>query len=161
MKKAMTRYQVIRDQQEKANYWDFPTSQFCTGTTVDHLKTGDYTLSGLESKFTIERKFSTGEFAKNITEKRFDRELERMSKMDHPFLVLEFSWHTVEQFPFASTIPSKYWPNLRVNSGFIKKRLMEIMTDYDIKVIFADTSGMEIAELLFRRMSLLYGDQKE
>lgn len=153
------KYTVIRDQQEKNNWWEFPESPWCYGTVVKHLKTGDYTLEGMEEFFTIERKYNTGEFSANICEKRFERELERMDKMSQSYLILEFTLDEIESFPHKSGIPSRFWPKLKVSPKFIRKRLIEIMSDYNIQVILAGDRGAEYAEWIFKRMNVLYGDQ--
>lgn len=155
-----TKYTVCRDIQEKSGYWNFCKSSLCEGTIVQNMKTGDYTLVGMEEFFTIERKANTGEFSGNITQKRFERELARMDKMDQAYLVLEFTWDDVDSFPYKSGIPTKFWPDLRVTSKFLRKRIFEFMSDYNIQIILAGNRGEEIAEQIFKRMNVLYGQAK-
>lgn len=152
------KYTVIRDQQEKNNYWDFPFSSVCDGTVVQSLKTGDYTLKGFENILTIERKFSTGEIAKNLTEKRFERELERLEKFPHPFLICEFEFNDLLTFPTRSGIPPKFWPKLRVTNNFLVKRITEIDLNYRTKIIFAGNKGQERAEIIFKYVIQKYGN---
>jgi len=159
-KTACEHYTVIRDTQEKNNYWDFPEGYLCNGTVPAKLKTGDYSLAGLENIFSIERKANTGEFSKNITEKRFERELIRLDAMPQAYLMLEFSWNDIDSFPYNSGIPSRYWGELRVSSGFLRKRLIEIMSDYNIQVILCEDKGRFLAELIFRRMNEVYNVKK-
>ena len=45
------------------------------------LNTGDYSIEGMESIFTIERKMSVSEIANNITENRFKDVLDRLDKV--------------------------------------------------------------------------------
>lgn len=156
----LPRYQVLRDKQEKKNYWDFPESPWCLGTHEISLKTGDYTLKNMEDFFTIERKYSTGEFSANVCEKRFERELQRMDAMDQAYLILEFTLEDIETFPHNSGIPSRFWSKLKVNHKFIRKRLFEIMSDYNIQVILAGDRGAEYAEWIFNRMNVLYGNKE-
>ncbi len=151
--------EIIRDTREQKHFWDFPESYWCSGTNVEGLSTGDYSIRGMESFFTIERKYSTGEFSTNICEKRFNRELARMDKMDQAYLILEFTLEDIESFPHNSTIPSKVWSKLRVSPKFIRKRLFEIMSDYNIQVILAGNRGPEYAEWIFKRMVVLYHDK--
>lgn len=158
---TIPKYTVIRDQQEKNHWWDFPISPWCNGTVVKHLKTGDYTLEGMEDFFTIERKYNTGEFSANVCEKRFERELQRMDQIAQAYLILEFTLEDIETFPHNSGIPSKYWGKLRVSSKFIRKRLFEIMSDYNIQVILAGNRGPEYAEWIFKRVNILYGDKEK
>jgi len=150
------KYRVLRDQQEKANFWDFPESEYCVGTTTTNLKTGDYTLEHLVDKFSIERKYSTGEIATNINEKRFERELDRLDKLDHSFILCEFTMDDIFSFPAMSGIPSKFWPKLRVSSNFLIKRLIEIETSHKTKIIFAGKHGSDYARRIFKRMNELY-----
>ena len=155
--KATNKYTVIRDTREQAFYWEFEPSEKCVGTVVANLKTGDYTIDGMQDIFTIERKFSTGEFSGNISEDRFERELERMDKLKHAFLIFEFTLNDIYNFPSNSTIPSNKWHLLRVTPNYILKRLIEIETNHKCKIIFAGNKGSEIAGTIFKRMEELYG----
>lgn len=154
--KNKDKYTVIRDSREQKNYWTFEENNVCAGTIVEKLNTGDYSISGLENIFSLERKYSSGELAKNITEKRFERELERMDKFEHSFLVLEFTLEDVLQFPFGSTIPRSRWKDLKVSSNFILKRILEIETSHKVKIIFAGKNGKLIAERIFSRIIEIY-----
>jgi ERCC4-type nuclease len=154
----MSKYSVIRDQQEKKNYWEFPRSSVCEGTTVQKLKTGDYTLKGYEDILSIERKWSTGEFATNINEARFFRELDRLELFAHPFLILEFDYDDILSFPANSEIPKYLWPKLKVTPNYMIKKLTEIDLNYKIKIIFAGQGrGAERAEIIFKYMVQKYG----
>lgn len=141
---------VVKDSKEQLG-WVFEDM------TVANLKTGDYTLAGLEKELSIERKGSVGEFSKNICEERFTKELIRLNDFKHPFLILEFTMNDIYSFPYGSGIPSKIWPQLKITSSFIIKRLIEIETDYKVKVILAGDHGQEIAERIFKRMEEVYG----
>ncbi len=157
VKKVYEPYTVIRDTKEKANFFDFPETNFCRGTVEKGLITGDYTLDGMEDILSIERKANTGEFSGNISEARFFRELERLNNLKHAFLVLEFELDDLYCFPLRSEIPSRYWPKLRVSSGFLLKKLIEIQTTYtNVQVIFAGKHGPEICETIFKRINQLY-----
>ena len=69
------------------------------GKTIAKFDTGDYSLKGLEDIFCIERKGSVSEFANNITEKRFKDVIERLSNVQHSFLLFEFNLEDVLQYP--------------------------------------------------------------
>lgn len=116
------------------------------------LKTGDYTLVGLEQRFIIERKASTGEFAGNITQARFERELDRLDLFEFPFIVLEFDIYQVKHFPEGSGIPRYLWKELRITGAFMLKKLSEYQLRHKSKIILAGTHGKEIAESLFREV---------
>ncbi len=154
-----TKYTVIRDTREKKRKgWMFSAGGIIAGTVTDILKTGDYTLEGLEKKIVIERKASTSEFATNINEERFDDELERMSSFEHPFLVLEFSMDDIINFPVGSGIPAYLWPKLKVTSHYMLKRLLEYQLKYKPQIILAGRdNGKEVAMSLFKRIAELYG----
>lgn len=152
------KYTVLRDTKEQKNFWSFAESSECFGTVPTSLKTGDYTLKGFEDILCIERKWSTGEFAKNINEKRFERELDRMDCFLHSFLILEFDFHDIERFPQNSGIPKKFWPQLRVTPNYLKRRYTEIDLNHKAKIIFAGPSGGDArAEIIFRYVTQKYG----
>jgi hypothetical protein len=146
------KYTVIRDDQEKANFWDFVPSQFCAGTISQRLPTGDYTLRGYENLLTIERKASTGEVYKNIFEARFDRELVRLDEFKYPFMVFEFTLEDLYLFPWNSGIPKYLWPKLKAKNHFMVKTITEYQIQYKVKVIFAGKRGKDIASSIFKRV---------
>ena len=149
--KTIKKYTVIKDTREQLG-WDFK------GMIEGKLQTGDYSIVGLENIFTIERKANTAELAKNINEKRFERELIRMDSLPNSFLILEFTLEDVLQFPFNSTIPKSKWKYLRVSSGYILKRILRMEIDHKVKIIFAGSNGKYITERIFSEMMELYGE---
>ena len=153
-------YRVIRDSREKPKQgWFFGETATCEGTVCDTLKTGDYSIEGLESEFSIERKGTTGEFSHNIIEARFERELERLNKYKWAFVILEFTYEDILNFPKGSGIPPKKWSFLRIKYKFILKKLMEYRLKYpNIIFIFAGDNGKFIAEKIMRQV---YGKAKK
>ena len=151
------KFTVLRDTQEKKNYWRFNKSAACEGTVDLHLETGDYTLRGIEEIFTIDRKANTGELSQNVCEKRFFRELVRMEKMEHPYIICDFTLEDVINFPYGSGIPQHIWPKLKISSGFLLKKIVEIETTYKVKLIFAGSNSKELVLALFKRMAAMYG----
>ena len=73
-------FKIIIDTREQLP-WEFG---FHT-TSRKKLDTGDYSIQGMESIFTIERKMSVSEIATNITENRFKDVLNRLSQIPHAF----------------------------------------------------------------------------
>jgi ERCC4-type nuclease len=146
------KYRVIRDKQEKkCNGWIFEETGECDGTTISHLPTGDYTLEGYEGRICIERKGTVGEFAHNLIEARFERELIRMDKFEHSILLLEFELNDLYRFPKGSGIPEKKWSDLKLTPQFILKKYSEILVNHPhIRIIFAGSRGQEVATLFFR-----------
>lgn len=124
---------VIVDTREQQP-WGFANAEDIE-TVLNKLDTGDYTIAGLEDILCIERKKSVAELAKNVTEKRFESELERMSKFPHKFLLLEFDYHHIEIFPKGSKIPRYLHKRLKVKSKFIMKSLSDIQIKYGVHVI--------------------------
>lgn len=116
--------------------------EFAADAEVDeiisrHIETGDYTIDGFEDMLCIERKASVSEIANNIGEKRFARQIERMEKIPYRYIVCEFTFEDVVQFPKGSTIPKYKWKHLRINSKFIVKKLSEYENVYGIEIIYA------------------------
>lgn len=149
-------YTVIRDTREQKGWW-FPESELCAGTEVRKLESGDYSLAGVEDKFVIERKGSTGEFAMNVCEPRFFAELARLESYLHPYLLLEFSYEDLLIFPHNSGIPEKKWPRLKIKPKFLISKLYEIDLNYKTKIIFSPFDGSKRAEDLFKYVSRKLG----
>jgi hypothetical protein len=144
-------YTVLKDTREQHG-WDFRSSKNCSGMECVTLPTGDYSLAGYEHIFTIERKGSTGEFAQNVLEKRFDNELERLEFFQYPFIILEFDMKDILNFPVGSGIPPKLWPNLKMNPFFLLKRLVDFQMKYKTKIILAGKNGQDVASSIFKRI---------
>lgn len=144
-------YLVLRDQREKLNKgWQFSASANCVGTENATLKTGDYTLLGYENILAMERKGSISEFAKNITEDRFERELIRMDNFPFSFILLEFTMDDILNFPDGSGIPYTAQKYLKVTNYYILRRFNEIQVQHNVKVILCGTHGKEVASSLFK-----------
>ena len=62
-------YTVIKDTREKEGYF-FKKYDKCSGMVVETMKTGDYTIKGLEDVLCIERKASVEEIANNLGKKK-------------------------------------------------------------------------------------------
>jgi hypothetical protein len=151
----MEKYRVVRDTREHADGdgWWFDESELCLGTVVQGLKTGDYTIEGLEDVLCIERKASTGEFAKNITEGRFERELERMELFKYPFMILEFTIQDILAFPKNSSIPQYKWQYLKITPQFMMKRFIEYQLKYKTKIITTGKfHGQQVTSSIFKRV---------
>ena len=136
----MVEYTIIRDTREKdGKGWNFTAHP-----VIDKkLDTGDYSLLTYENIFTIERKATVSEVAKNIQEKRFIRELERMDNMKHAYVILEF---TLEDL----LTPQRF---VKVNPHFLLKTIVEYTLQYpQIQIIFAGNRGKDIASSIFKRI---------
>jgi hypothetical protein len=150
-KKENAKFIVVKDTREQKG-WEFGENEFCHGMVIGTLKTGDYSVQGKEDLLCIERKASTGEFASNIVDKAFERELERMRSFKYNFVILEFSIHDVMQFPRNSGIPPRTWGKLRITGNFMLKRIIDFQTRFNTKIIFADIYGEDVAMSIFKKV---------
>lgn len=153
MPKPPEPYLVIRDQQEKANYWTFPAGNRCLGTVVRHLKTGDYTLEHYENRFTIERKHDCAEYASWVFQSRCRKELARMKDFEEAYLFLEFSFSDLVTYPVNSGVPRSKWPDLRVTPQALVKTHWELRREFPwVRWEFVGAHGREAASSLFKRV---------
>lgn len=150
-------YTVLRDTREQRG-WIFPQSGRCQGTEVVTLRTGDYGLKGYEDLFVIERKGGTAEFATNIFEKRFTRELDRLDEFKHAYLFLEFEFDDICIFPVNSGIPTARWNKLKVTPQLFMAKLHEIQIAHpSLRVCLVGRRGREVASSLFKRIVEKHG----
>jgi len=148
----MNPYVVLRDTREKEGQgWSFRKSSRCGGTVTRKLDTGDYTLEGLENYLTIERKGSVSEWAKNVTEARFERELERLDAIQHPWILLEFNMTDLMNYPVGSGIPRAKWRYLKFRGPFILKKMTEMMMQHRVRIVLCGSNGKEVASNIFKR----------
>jgi len=110
MKKKLDRHQVtaIIDTREQTP-WVLPA----IGSVRGSLTTGDYSLAGFESEFTIERK-SLEDFIGCVGRERsrFERELHRLSGFRVGMVIIEADWHELEQGQWRGKIS----PNMAIQS---------------------------------------------
>lgn len=152
----MSKFTVIRDTREKDNYgWQFNKSKYCRGTENLALATGDYTLLGYENSFVIERKGSISEWANNVYQDRFTRELERLEDIKYSFILLEFNMSDIVNYPMGSGIPKTKWKYLKVRGSNLLRRTMEIIVKYNTSILFCGNKGKDVALSLFKRIECL------
>lgn len=149
-------FNIIVDTREQLP-WEFG---FHT-TSRQKLHTGDYTIEGLEDIFVIERKMSVSEIATNITENRFKNVLDRLSKIPHSYMIMEFSIEDIYTFPVGSDIPKRLWDKLRIKGNYIMKVLLEASINHNIHLLFCDDSSNaeRTAISLIKRMYEKYGQK--
>ena len=145
-------FTVIRDTREQTG-WFFPKNEKCLGTITQGLKTGDYSIIGRENEFVIERKASTSEFATNVVEPRFVRELERLEQFKQAFIICEFTYSDILCFPIGSGIPKSKWDQLRITPKFMEAMLHDWELKYKMKFILAGPLAQTYALQLFKRMA--------
>lgn len=135
------RFVVIKDTREQKGYtFNENAKANCGGMVVETLKTGDYTLQGMENLVCIERKASVEELALNLGQKKkpFMAEMDRMMNFPHRYLICEFDLEDVMEFPNhpGSRIPEEKRKSTNVTSQYLAKCLGEIQVYNDIHVVF-------------------------
>jgi ERCC4-type nuclease len=104
-KKKQCPFTIIVDSREQAPFSFLNIDQWLI-IPLQHvgLETGDYSMIGFQSRITIERK-SISDFLGSITSgrERFEREFERMSKMEYAAVVVEGDLSEVLQYANEST----------------------------------------------------------
>jgi ERCC4-type nuclease len=161
--KDWTTYTVIKDTREqKGHSFGYNRRDRCVGTEVTKLDTGDYSLKGLEDKLCIERKASVEELAGNlgVSRKTFYREIDRMVLIPHRFLLFEFDFEDIIDFPNhkGSRIPEHKKATVFIRANFILKCITEFQAEYGIPVIFCGNkdNAKIMMTSLFKRFADLY-----
>jgi ERCC4-type nuclease len=161
MKQDNGRYLVLKDTREKVGHgWHFPKTEMCAGQSQVCLKTGDYTLKGLENIICIERKESPSELIMNLTEERFKRELDRLELVQFPFVLCEFTMDDFLKFPVGSSLPKRKWKYIKIKGAVALKLLLELQMQYKAKFIFCGVYGKSVAASIFKR-AVEYVDGEE
>jgi len=113
------KFTVIRDSREKPNFgWTYEEDSHCNGTIIQKVHAGDYTLEGLEDFFCIERKETIQEFARNCIQKeRWSKCMERMGECSHPYLIFEFGWKDIDNYPRSAKVPHYVRKKMMWKSG--------------------------------------------
>ncbi|OGR89729.1 MAG: hypothetical protein A2992_06435 [Elusimicrobia bacterium RIFCSPLOWO2_01_FULL_59_12] len=97
---------IVIDSREQRPY-DFP------GAIVKGIPSGDYSLLGFENQVAVERKSKEDAYASlGAGRVRFEKELERLSKLDYAAIVIE---STLEEFLEAPAF-TRMNPKAAVNS---------------------------------------------
>ena len=125
---------VIIDTREQIP-WTFERDENIT-TISKKLDVGDYSIVDFENELCIDRKMSVAEFASNITEKRFERLLERMSTFPHKFLLFEFDLKAINDYPSGANIPLNKRGLIKIKAPFILSSIARIQLQYDIHILF-------------------------
>ena len=149
----LRKYAVIRDTREKEGQgWTWRKSTYCAGTERRKLDQGDYAIKGHEDFMIIERKGSVSEWAQNVVQDRFTRELERSRHIPHVWIVLEFRQSEIMSYPVGSGIPKSKWRFLRCKGPLMMKRMTEIQMEYpNVRIWLAGEQGKDVAATIFKR----------
>ena len=144
----------VRIDSREQQPWSFASSTIIDNVIHKKLDTGDYSMAGFEDVLCIERKKSVAELATNITDDRFKRELERMAQFKYKFLLLEFNYYQIDQYPEGSDIPKRLQGKIKVTGSFIIKCLTEIQIKHDIHIMACGNAQYAeyIAEKIMKRV---------
>ena len=127
---------IIKDTREQRGF-DFPEDDIFAGTVVEKLNYGDYSIQNLTHLIFIERKASTSEISKNVFEDRFTRLLENAKQYKYRYIIMEFDWDDVINFPLNSGIPKHKQKYLKIKSAFLQSYLTKISIDYGFHIVYA------------------------
>lgn len=126
---------ILRDTSEKKP-WEFRDFE----VKDISLETGDYTIEGFESQLCIERKGSITEFAGNLFQKRFKRELDRMLEFKYKFVVLECGMNELIDFPRGTDIPYYKQKYIKAKGPTLLVEFIKMMQKYNtIQFVFCST----------------------
>lgn len=126
----------------------------CAGSEVGTLKTGDYSVKGLEDLLVIERKGKIGEFHQNLFQERerFKNELDRMKGVPFAYVLLEFPlWHLTE-YPRVPTVPFSVRNKIKVSGELLLSVFSAMERDYPwVRFHFCGDMGRKMAIAIMRR----------
>jgi hypothetical protein len=144
---------IIRDTREKTGKgWDFTSSQYFSGTKNKKLETGDYSIEGFEGLLTIERKGSLVEFANNLLQDRFEKELERMVSIPYRYIILEFDLDEVMGYPFNQKLPKRVKMGIKIRGPYILRKIIEYQQQYGVYIIMSGSHGKETAMAILKNV---------
>lgn len=119
---------------------------------TEKLDTGDYSIDGLQEYLCIERKGSIQEFAQNVLQKRFTRELDRMNHK-YSFVILEFTFDQLLSYPDGCGLPQKVIRKIKTNGKWITTQLIDLQLKYPhIHFIFVGNNAVEYITRICRKV---------
>lgn len=148
---------IIIDTREQIrwNFDDIEDTYYTISSEVGTLKTGDYSLRGMENILAIERKRSSAELATNINEPRFRKEFERLANYKYKFVICEFELRDILNYPIGSGIPQKVWDKIKISGKYILKCITDLELEYGVAFKFAGDFGVEQAVSIFKKVQKL------
>lgn len=155
------KFTIVVDTREQKP-WKFMETDYCNGVVTSALKTGDYTLKGLEDWFVIERKFSPQELYQNICTadtERFERELVRLQEIPHSYIICAFTLSDIKKFPWSSSLSMPIKKKIGAKGEYYLRRFIEITTQYRVPIILAGTDAQAVACSIFKRVFTLYHER--
>jgi len=98
----------------------------------------------------VERKGLVQEFAQNVVQARFDKELERMREFKYAFIILEFDMEDLLAYPYGC-LPKYLAAKCKYTGRFVLKKVVQIMlAHHNIHIVFAGNSGKEVVSQIFK-----------
>jgi hypothetical protein len=120
---------------------------------IKKLDAGDYSIAGLELTLAIERKKTVSEISNNVLEKRFDDWTARLSEYKYAFIVCEFSYFDLINYPLYENVPAFVKKKIRMNGQYLASRLIGLNMKYpNINLIYA--GSQKYAEALTETIML-------
>jgi hypothetical protein len=162
---AVVPFEIISDTREK-NGWQFRKSAKCSGMVTRMLKTGDYSITGLDDpsgphSVTIERKGSISEFVGNLSKSdfpRFERELVRMKEFERAFVVLEFTMADLMKWPASSGVGGWKRRRIQTTGAYILKVFLQVQARHPhVHFVFAGSDGQAVALAILKQAWADYG----
>jgi hypothetical protein len=125
---------IVIDTREKQPF------EFAGQTISKKLDTGDYSIVGMESRITIDRKKSSSELAMCLGKykDRFYRELERMRDFEKAYIICSFPLSHIHAFPRFTKIPKRLKRRIRTTPAFLLKSISKIEEEYGVEFIFCE-----------------------
>jgi hypothetical protein len=156
------KFTIIRDSKEHEGHgWRWNKSQWCNGSKVEALKTGDYTIEEVPQLIIIERKQNFNELCSNFISHRdrLKRLFERMTSYRYRYLIIECELSDILNKWNYQYLPAK----IRGRApSIILGSLVSAGLRYGIQVIFAGQNGKEYATRVMRKAYSYYlAEQKD
>jgi hypothetical protein len=162
MSRKLPEFTVIKDTREQDG-WDFEQEEKVSGrcqlTSVIETKldTGDYSIFGLEEIFTIERKAGFSELFGNLGNKtvkdRFEREMERMGKVPHSYILIE---SVLDKDVLKLGVPQMA---RGMPAGSVLNDLITFSMDYNVHFLFVGNAGKSVARRIMEQVVRKYRNQ--
>jgi len=156
-------YIILADTREKTG-WTFEPNDKCLGCEHVAIKTGDYTIKGLEDYICVERKATPSEISTNLgmDSVRFYKELERMRPIKHKYIMCEFYLDDLLRFPEGSGIPPSKLKLIKMTGKMVLKLLTEVQLEYGINVMFcgSPSNAFTMTTCVMKRIYEKYGRGK-
>ncbi len=106
-------FRTITDRVRNAKTGEIGYRPLLVPTRVVTLKSGDYSIDGLQDRVAVERKAIGDAFHTFGSERdRFERELERLNVMDYAAVVIEASWRAIVNYTLPGNVEMKFTPKM-------------------------------------------------